>query len=181
MTSAMAATIYTTTESPLGAYLLTGVRDVSAPGGVVLTGVTLQVWSEDRNKPVAEIDPRWEHAPEAFEHATAQLRAYFAGDLKEFDLDLAPHGTHFQQRVWGELRKIPYGSTTTYGKITAALGLDRVAARAVGGAVGSNPLGIVVPCHRVLGANGALTGYADGLGNKEALLVLEGVLPAPLA
>jgi methylated-DNA-[protein]-cysteine S-methyltransferase len=89
-------------------------------------------------------------------------------------------GTPFQERVWEELKKIPYGTTTTYGRITADLGLDRVQARAVGGAVGNNPLGIVVPCHRVIGANGALTGYAGGLENKEALLVLEGVLPQPL-
>ncbi|HWG23186.1 methylated-DNA--[protein]-cysteine S-methyltransferase [Actinospica sp.] len=181
MTSTSTATIYTTTESPVGSYLLTGVRDASAPGGVVLTGVTLQVWSEDRNRPVARIDESWEHAPEEFAHAIAQLQGYFAGDLKEFDLELEPRGSSFQRRVWDELRKIPYGSTTTYGKVTAALGLDRVAARAVGGAVGSNPLGILIPCHRVIGANGSLTGYADGLATKEALLVLEGVLPEPLA
>lgn len=174
-------TIYATTESPVGTYLLTGVRDESAPGGVVLTGVTLQVFSEDRNRPVAEIDEKWEYAPEEFTYAAEQLHAYFRGDLKEFDVELAPHGTGFQRRVWDELRKIPYGTTTTYGKITAAIGLDRSAARAVGGAVGSNPLGIIIPCHRVIGANGSLTGYADGLSTKESLLVLEGVLPAPLA
>jgi len=181
MTLIGTATIYTTTGSPLGDYLLTGVRDESVPGGVRLTGVTLQVWSADRNRPVADIDESWERAPEEFAHAIAQLDAYFRGGLKEFDLELAPRGTVFQRRVWDELVKIPYGTTTTYGRITAALGLDRSAARAVGGAVGSNPLGIIVPCHRVVGANGSLTGYADGLGNKEALLVLEGVLPAPLA
>lgn len=181
MTSNSAATIYTTTESPVGSYLLTGVRDESAPGGVRLTGVTLQVWSADRNRPVARIDESWEHAPDEFTHAVEQLHAYFRGDLKDFDLELEPRGTVFQRRVWDELRKIPYGSTTTYGKITAALGLDRSAARAVGGAVGSNPLGIMIPCHRVIGANGSLTGYADGLSTKESLLVLEGVLPTPLA
>lgn len=177
----MNAIVYTTTESPVGTYLLTGVRDESAPGGVVLTGLTLQVWSEDRNRPVAEIDEKWEYAPDDFTYAADQLHAYFRGDLKEFDVELAPHGTGFQRRVWDELRKIPYGTTTTYGKITAVIGLDRSAARAVGGAVGSNPLGIVIPCHRVIGANGSLTGYADGLSTKESLLVLEGVLPAPLA
>jgi methylated-DNA-[protein]-cysteine S-methyltransferase len=174
-------TIYTTVESPLGMYLLTGLRDESVPGGVVLTGVTLQVFSEDRNRPVAKIDESWEHAPDEFEYAAGQLQAYFRGDLKEFDVELQARGTGFQRRVWDELRKIPYGTTTTYGRITAALGLDRSAARAVGGAVGSNPLGIIVPCHRVIGANGSLTGYADGLSTKESLLVLEGVLPAPLA
>lgn len=180
MTSANSATVYTTSKSPLGDYLFTGVRDTSAPGGVRLTRVALLAWSDDRNKPVAEIDAGWEHAPEEFGHAVAQFDAYFRGELTEFDLELDPQGTVFQRRVWDELRKIPYGDTTTYGKITANLGLDRSAARAVGGAVGSNPLGIIVPCHRVLGAGGKLTGYADGLANKEALLVLEGVLPAPL-
>ncbi|HET9171719.1 MAG TPA: methylated-DNA--[protein]-cysteine S-methyltransferase [Actinospica sp.] len=174
-------TVYATTQSPVGQYLLIGERDEAAPGGVVLTGVTLQVESDDRNKPVARIDPSWEYAPEAFEYAAEQLQAYFRGDLKEFEVELSPRGTGFQKRVWEELRKIPYGTTTTYGRITAAIGLDRSAARAVGGAVGCNPLGIMIPCHRVLGANGALTGYADGLSTKESLLVLEGVLPAPLA
>jgi methylated-DNA-[protein]-cysteine S-methyltransferase len=108
------------------------------------------------------------------------MRAYFAGELTEFDLEFEAHGTPFQERVWEALKKIPYGTTTTYGRITAELGLEPVQARAVGGAVGSNPLGIVVPCHRVIGANGKLTGYAGGLENKEALLVLEGVLPKPL-
>ena len=180
MTSVNTATIYTTSKSPLGDYLFVGTRDASATGGVRMTRLALQVWSDDRNKPVAKIDDSWEHAPEEFAHAIAQLEAYFRGELTDFDLELDPQGTVFQRRVWDELRKIPYGSTSTYGTITANLGLDRSAARAVGGAVGSNPLGIIVPCHRVLGAGGKLTGYADGLANKEALLVLEGVLPSPL-
>src|SRR5579863_3437986 len=96
------STIYTTIESPVGQYLLIGERDESAPGGVVLTGVTLQVESDDRNKPVARIDPAWEYAPTAFEYAAEQLHAYFRGDLKEFELELSPRGTSFQKRVWEE-------------------------------------------------------------------------------
>ncbi len=174
-------TIYAQMESPVGELLLTGVRDGSAPGGVALTAVKMQVWKAANKR---TLDPGvvddWEYAPEEFAHAVAQLDAYFRGELKEFDLGYAARGTGFQQRVWDAIKQIPYGSTTTYGKITAGLGLDRAQARAVGGAVGSNPLGIVVPCHRVIGANGSLTGYAGGLENKEALLVLEGVLPEPL-
>jgi len=176
------STIYTTMESPVGDVIISGVRDASAPGGVALSSVKFGVWkASNRRDRDPQVDEKWEYAPEEFAHAVKQLDAYFQGELTEFDLDFATHGTPFQERVWGELRKIPYGSTTTYGRITADLGLDLVQARAVGGAVGSNPLGIVVPCHRVIGANGSLTGYAGGLENKEALLVLEGVLPQPLA
>lgn len=170
------AIIYTHMDSPVGELVLAGVRAQSAPGGVALCSVKMEKWKGD-----VRIEPGWEYAPEAFAHAIGQLEAYFAGTLKAFDLEFATHGTPFQERVWAALREIPYGSTTTYGAITADLGYERVQARAVGGAIGSNPLGIVVPCHRVLGAKGALTGYAGGLENKEALLVLEGVLPQPLA
>jgi methylated-DNA-[protein]-cysteine S-methyltransferase len=175
-------TIYTTMDSPVGKLLVTGERDEAAPGGVALSAVKMEVWkAANRRELDPGVDAGWEYAPEAFAHAVAQLDAYFGGGLTEFDLGYAARGTDFQQRVWDEIKKIPYGTTTTYGRITADLGLDRSRARAVGGAVGSNPLGIVVPCHRVIGANGSLTGYAGGLENKEALLVLEGVLPAPLA
>ena len=175
-------TIYSTMDSPVGEILLTGVRDETAPGGVALSAVKMEVWkAANKREPDSGVDEEnWEHAPDEFAHAIAQLEAYFKGELTEFELGYAAQGTSFQQRVWDEIKKIPYGTTTTYGKITADLGLDRSRARAVGGAVGSNPLGIVVPCHRVIGANGSLTGYAGGLENKEALLVLEGVLPTPL-
>ena len=179
--STATATIYTRMESPVGELLLTGVRDESAPGGVALSAVKMQVWKAANRRTLDPgVEDGWEYAPEEFAHAVAQLDAYFRGELKEFDLGYAARGTGFQQRVWDAIKQIPYGSTTTYGRITADLGLDRAQARAVGGAVGSNPLGIVVPCHRVIGANGSLTGYAGGLENKEALLVLEGVLPEPL-
>jgi methylated-DNA-[protein]-cysteine S-methyltransferase len=106
------------------------------------------------------------------DEAIAQLEAYFAGDRTTFDLPLAPIGEDFQQRVWARLLEIPHGETTTYGAIAVEFG-DRNLAQAVGGAVGHNPISIVIPCHRVLGANGSLTGYAGGLDRKRALLDLE--------
>ena len=103
-----------------------------------------------------------------------QLQGYFSGHLRAFDLPLdIVEGTAFQREVWAALARIPYGQTTSYGQIAAALGRPR-AVRAVGGAVGRNPLGIVLPCHRVLGRNGNLTGYTGGLDRKRALLRLEG-------
>lgn len=101
-----------------------------------------------------------------------QLKAYFAGELRVFDLPLAIAGTPFQERVWGALREVPYGATTTYGALARSLGM-RGGARAVGLANGRNPISIVVPCHRVIGADGSLTGYAGGVQRKKALLALE--------
>ena len=101
-----------------------------------------------------------------------QLNEYFAGARREFDLPLAAKGTAFQQTVWAQLRKIPYGEVRTYGQLAAALGNPK-AARAVGGACHCNPIAIIQPCHRVVGANGSLTGYAYGLEVKEYLLELE--------
>lgn len=102
-----------------------------------------------------------------------ELGEYLDGGRREFDLPLAPVGDEFQQAVWGMLRGIPYGETTTYGTLADRLG-DRRLARRVGGAVGRNPLSILVPCHRVVGADGSLTGYAGGLERKRTLLELEG-------
>ncbi len=107
--------------------------------------------------------------------AGEQIAAYSAGRLRVFDLPLAPRGTDFRRRVWDHLATIPWGRTSTYGAIAAALGLPPGASRAVGAANGANPLPIVLPCHRVIGADGTLTGYAGGLGRKAALLRLEGV------
>lgn len=107
--------------------------------------------------------------------AKAQLSQYFAGQRTSFSLPLAPAGTAFQQAVWRQLQQIPYGQTCTYGQIAAALGKP-TASRAVGGANHHNPIAILIPCHRVIGAGGALTGYASGLAVKEALLRLEGAL-----
>ncbi|WP_346766633.1 methylated-DNA--[protein]-cysteine S-methyltransferase [Nocardioides sp. JQ2195] len=102
-----------------------------------------------------------------------QLAAYFHGQLTEFDLPLAPVGTEFQQRVWKELLEIPHGWTASYGEIAHRLGHTSAASRAVGTANGRNPIPIVIPCHRVIGANGTLTGYAGGMQRKQTLLDLE--------
>ncbi|MFJ9629946.1 methylated-DNA--[protein]-cysteine S-methyltransferase [Streptomyces sp. NPDC101175] len=107
-----------------------------------------------------------------FTEAAAQLQAYFAGELKEFTLELRLHGTHFQRTVWDQLRRIPYGETRSYGDLADALG-NPGASRAVGLANGKNPIGIIVPCHRVVGANGSLTGYGGGLDRKQRLLDFE--------
>jgi methylated-DNA-[protein]-cysteine S-methyltransferase len=105
--------------------------------------------------------------------ACRQLTAYFDRDLKEFDLPLAPRGSDFQQRVWEQLRGIGYGETASYGEIAGRLGMTNAASRAVGLANGRNPIPIVIPCHRVIGADGTLTGYAGGLERKQTLLGLE--------
>lgn len=108
--------------------------------------------------------------------AAEQLAAYFAGERRDFDLPLAPRGTPFQQEVWTALREIAYGTTATYGEIAAGLGRTGHGARAVGVANGRNPIPVIVPCHRVVGASGALTGYGGGMDRKRVLLELEGAL-----
>ncbi len=105
--------------------------------------------------------------------AVRQLGAYFDRELKDFDLPLAPSGTPFQTRVWEQLQRIGYGETASYGEIATRLGMTLAASRAVGLANGRNPIPIVIPCHRVVGANGTLTGYAGGVERKQALLELE--------
>ena len=102
-----------------------------------------------------------------------QLRAYFERDLKEFDLPLNPAGSDFQKSVWGQLLEIGYGDTASYGEVAKRLGKSNAASRAVGLANGSNPIPIVIPCHRIIGANGTLTGYAGGVERKQTLLELE--------
>lgn len=110
--------------------------------------------------------------------AVQQLNGYFAGERTTFDLPLHAAGSPLQDRVWAALLAIPYGTTTTYGALATSLGLSAGAARAVGAANARNPISIVVPCHRVVGATGALTGYAGGLASKRTLLALEGAVPA---
>jgi methylated-DNA-[protein]-cysteine S-methyltransferase len=112
--------------------------------------------------------------------AAAQLREYFAGERRVFDLPLAPEGTAFQREVWAALATIPWGATWSYGRLAQTIGRP-AAVRAVGAANGRNPLPIVLPCHRVIGADGGLTGFGGGLPIKEALLRLEGALPAMMA
>ncbi|WP_322919651.1 methylated-DNA--[protein]-cysteine S-methyltransferase [Nocardioides renjunii] len=118
------------------------------------------------------LGPRADDEPVLVE-TVRQLTAYFDRTLTDFDLPLAPVGTEFQRRVWTQLEKIGYGRTASYGEVAGLLGMTNAASRAVGLANGRNPIPIVVPCHRVIGANGTLTGYAGGLERKQQLLELE--------
>jgi methylated-DNA-[protein]-cysteine S-methyltransferase len=151
---------YTYLESPIGTLLLAGNAE----------GLQQILFSTD-GRP-ANPNPEWQEDPSSLDEAMRQLKAYFAGELENFDLPLSPQGTPFQQRVWGELQKIPYGETISYGELARRIGNPK-ASRAVGLANGSNPISIVIPCHRVIGANGKLTGYGGGLPIKEKLLALE--------
>ena len=156
-------------RSPIGRLLLLG-------DGHALTGL----WMIDAGRRNARYGDGLTPSPESFREVAAQLEAYFAGDLKEFTVPLAPSGTPFQLAVWTELTKIPYGSTVSYGDIARALGKRLVASRAVGLANGANPISVIVPCHRVIGSDGRLTGYGGGLERKELLLRLEGAGPVTL-
>jgi methylated-DNA-[protein]-cysteine S-methyltransferase len=151
---------FTYLPSPIGLLLLAaddaGLREITFP----------------KNAAPASPHPDWIEDASAFAVPIRQLRAYFAGDLETFDLPLAPQGTPFQQKVWNELCKIPYGKTISYGQLATRIG-NAKASRAVGLANGSNPIPIIIPCHRVIGANGKLTGYGGGLPIKEKLLALE--------
>ncbi|MGD9986313.1 methylated-DNA--[protein]-cysteine S-methyltransferase [Pseudonocardia sp.] len=163
------STVFTTTDSPLGALLLVGELGAA---GLTLTSLSMP------GAPVAATGAR--RTPEAFADAVAQLDAYFAGTSTRFDIPLTPGGTGFQQRVWRELDAIPYGTSTTYGAITRALDLPRERVQAVGAAIGANPVLVVRPCHRVIGADGSMRGYAGGVERKVALLSLEGTLQPTL-
>ena len=155
-------------SSPIGRLLLTG-------DGHALTGL----WMLDVERHSVR-DLGLTSSPSAFTEVERQLSEYFAGDRKEFTVPLAPTGTPFQLAVWTQLTTIPYGSTVSYGDIARALGKRLVASRAVGLANGANPISIIVPCHRVIGADGSLTGYGGGLERKELLLRLEGSGPITL-
>lgn len=117
-------------------------------------------------------EPEWVHQPDLFREAERQVRSYFQGELTQFDLPLAPRGTDFQREVWNALLNIPYGETTSYGELARRIGRP-AAIRAVGAANGANPIPIVIPCHRVIGSNGKLTGFGGGLPTKDKLLKLE--------
>ena len=160
--------IYQTYSSPLGELLLVGEQTET---GLALTSVSM---TGQRYAPVPQDD--WRRAPAAFAEVTRQLDAYFAGELTTFDLDLAPRGTPFQQRIWQALDSVRYGSTITYGELAAQLGVPRDRIVALGAAIGANPLLIIRPCHRVIGADGTMRGYAGGVERKQWLLVHEGVL-----
>ncbi|WP_435885842.1 methylated-DNA--[protein]-cysteine S-methyltransferase [Streptomyces lydicus] len=149
--------------TPMGALTLVAAGDA-------LTGLYM---TDQRHRPPQEsFGAPAGPAEEPFAETIAQLRAYFRGELTTFDLPLALRGTPFQRRVWAALRTIPYGRTMSYGELAARLGVPS-AARAVGLANGRNPVGIIVPCHRVVGANGSLTGYGGGLDRKRRLLAFE--------
>lgn len=153
-------TTYTQMESPVGPLLLVaddaGLREI------------LFVNGRHHAKP----NPEWSEDEAPVKETMRQLRAYFAGKLERFDLPLAPQGTPFQLDVWRRLCEIPYGETISYGELARKIGNPN-ASRAVGLANGSNPIPIVIPCHRVIGSNGKLTGYGGGLPIKEKLLALE--------
>ena len=155
-------------SSPIGRLLLTS-------DGHALTGL----WMLDADRHSAR-DLGLTLSPSSFTEVASQLEEYFAGDRKEFTVPLAPAGTPFQLAVWMQLTTIPYGSTISYGDIARALGKRLVASRAVGLANGANPISIIVPCHRVIGSDGSLTGYGGGLDRKELLLRLEGAGPVTL-
>jgi methylated-DNA-[protein]-cysteine S-methyltransferase len=156
------------TSTPIGRLLLTGdeagLRGISFQSGIH----------------TAAVESEWERSEEPFQEAIAQLDAYFAGRLRRFDLALAPRGTPFQRDVWSALTRIPYGETVSYSELASRIGRP-AATRAVGAANGRNPLPIVIPCHRVIGADGSLTGFGGGLPIKRRLLELEaGSVGGPL-
>lgn len=121
-----------------------------------------------------EAEPEWVEDERPFDTLRRELDAYFAGRLRRFSVPLAPHGTRFQRAVWAALAAVPYGTTVSYGALAASMGRPN-ASRAVGAANGANPIPIIVPCHRVIGADGSLTGFGGGLPTKVFLLRLEGV------
>ena len=174
---------YDIVDSPVGRILLTG--DERALTGLYLLDAGASdsprggLGGSSPRASTASVDPGWIRRPGGFGVASAQLDGYFAGERTEFDLPLAPHGTPFQLAVWEELARIPYGKTVSYGDVALALGKSLVASRAVGLANGRNPISIILPCHRVIGADGSLTGYGWGLDRKEWLLRHEGAaIPA---
>jgi methylated-DNA-[protein]-cysteine S-methyltransferase len=158
-----APTWYDIVPSPVGRILLTG--DERALSGLYLL---------DAGEHSASVRSGWTHRPGGFTAAADQLAEYFDGARREFNVPLAPLGTPFQLAVWVELTSIPFGTTVSYGAVAAALGKSPVASRAVGLANGRNPISIIVPCHRVIGADGSLTGYGWGVDRKEWLLRHEG-------
>ena len=151
---------YTVMDSPIGPLML-----VSGPAGLAEIRFTP---AGETPKPAVE----WQHDPDVFADAIRQLQDYFAGKRQVFDLPLDPQGTPFQRQVWAALQTIPYGETISYAELAQRIGKTS-AVRAVGAANGQNPLPIVIPCHRVIGSDGSLTGYGGGLFIKRLLLDLE--------
>jgi methylated-DNA-[protein]-cysteine S-methyltransferase len=149
-----------TIESPIGPLLLAGDE----------SGLRFLLFGKGRH--VVEPKPEWEPDRGLLKEPVRQLTAYFKGRLKAFDVPVVPAGTPFQRAVWLQLQAIPYGETISYSELARRLGNPR-AVRAVGLANGSNPISIIIPCHRVIGSNGSLVGYGGGLPTKQALLALE--------
>jgi methylated-DNA-[protein]-cysteine S-methyltransferase len=156
----MRSFFYTTMKSPVGSLLLAG------------DDCGLRLLSFERSKRAAAVEPGWKPDEAPFVEVVRQLQAYFGGERKEFDLPLAPEGTQFQLKVWRSLRIIPYGETISYGQLAERIGNPK-AVRAVGLANGCNPIPIIIPCHRVIGSDGSLTGFGGGLSTKRKLLDLE--------
>ena len=156
----MSQVYYSTFQSPVGPLLLAGSK-----AGLLLVSFA----SGDRPR---NVDPEWRPDVTAFVEVVQQLQSYFAGERKNFDLALILEGTDFQKRVWTALRKIPYGETISYKELAGMIGKPR-AVRAVGAANGANPIPIIIPCHRVIGHDGGLTGFGGGLPLKKRLLELE--------
>lgn len=159
---------WTELDAPVGRLLLTADADGA------LTSLSVPGQKGGQNVQSVQDSRRRDAGP--FRAAADQLGAYFAGELAQFRLPLRPQGTEFRQRVWAALDEVPYGATVSYGEIARRIGASRAAVRAVGGAIGANPLLIVRPCHRVIGADGSMTGYAGGVERKVWLLTLEGAL-----
>jgi len=155
----MATRVYTTVDSPIGELLLVG-------DGHALRGLYMQGGRRKR------IDPGWERADAPFATVAEQLEEYFDGRRREFDVPLVLDGPPFQRQAWHALREIPYGETVSYGEQARRIGQPD-AARAIGAANGQNPIAVIVPCHRVIGADGSLTGFGGGLERKRLLLDLE--------
>jgi methylated-DNA-[protein]-cysteine S-methyltransferase len=162
-------TFYTYLDTPVGTLMLAGCEDHG-----------LRYISFQCGKGAKAPEPDWKQSDKPFRHVIRQLKEYFRGSRTAFDLKLHPKGTAFQKAVWKALERIPYARTRTYGDIARAIGRP-TAVRAVGLANGRNPLPIVVPCHRVIGKDGSLTGYGGGLPIKQALLDLEGAAARKVA
>ncbi len=151
-------------DSPLGRIVLTA-------DDIGLTGL----WFLDQGCPLQDVGSSCD---DVIDGAIGWLDAYFQGDVPDIPVRLHPIGTEFQMSVWDEIRRIPYGGTTTYGAIARTIaekrGISRMSAQAVGNAVGRNPIAIIIPCHRVIGSDGSMTGYAGGIDRKIGLLSIEG-------
>ena len=150
-------------DSPIGNLFLAGDQE------------GLKYINFPKEKKPVDPQPGWLEMPAFFTSAVAELKEYFAGKRQEFSIETRPEGTDFQLSVWRELQKVPYGKTVSYGELAEMVGNPK-ASRAVGAANGANPIPIVIPCHRVIGASGGLTGFGGGLDVKQFLLELEGAI-----